>query len=260
MNCEFVIVLLIIVISTLFATKYTNNYNTQILFILGALGVVLVYKLLLYKNVNTILSNIRPESFTDFTDEINQFLSRVPDNVNNPLAAQEYKAQLSALQDKADIMNQYLADLKTQLNAKTTGNTLTDQYNIQASQQVQDYRIRKLMEDIQRANDLIKESNLRTDSVKYKKIPVMSSCVIQQADGSLNVDSNLATGSTGMGSGGSSSSTVSGAVIASSTPAQASVTGGGSVASGGAATGGQVTIQSLLEYIARNGINIKLTD
>lgn len=257
MNSEFVIVLLIIVISTLFATSYKDKYNTQILFILGALGIVLVYKLMLYKNVNKILSSIQPESFTDFTEEINQFLSRVPDNINNPLAAQEYKTQLSALQDKADIMNQYLADMKTQLNAKTTGNTLTDQYNIQASQQVQDYRIRKLMEDIQRANDLIKESNLRTDSIKYKKIPVMSSCVIQQADGSLNVDSNLAaSGTTSMVSGGISSPAVSKAVISSSTPAQAS----GSVSAGGAVAGGQVTIQHLLEYVAKNGINIKLSD
>ena len=263
-NSEFVIVLLIIVVSSLFATSYGKQYNCQLLFILTCLGIILVYKMLLYNRFSrfiTCMSNPSNKAgFTDFTQEINDFLGTVPSDINNQASAQEYKSKLTELQDKVDIMNEYLADLKTQLNAKRTGSTLTDQYNIQASQQVQDYRIRKLTEDIQRANDLIKESQLRTDSAKYKKIPVMSSCIVQQADGSIGIDTNLQKATAGaISATGSGNATPVGTPVRSSQPGSASNLAGAQ--SGLIPTTGsndQVTIQKLLEAVSANGINVTL--
>jgi hypothetical protein len=263
-NSEFVIVLLIIVVSSLFATSYGKQYNCQLLFILTCLGIILVYKMLLYNRFSrfiTCMSNPSNKAgFTDFTQEINDFLGTVPSDINNQASAQEYKSKLTELQDKVDIMNEYLADLKTQLNAKRTGSTLTDQYNIQASQQVQDYRIRKLTEDIQRANDLIKESQLRTDSAKYKKIPVMSSCIVQQADGSIGIDTNLQKSSVGTATG-SGNATPVGTPVRSSQPGSASLASPAGAQSGlipATGSNDQVTIQKLLEAVSANGINVTL--
>lgn len=266
MNTELVIVILIIAVSGLFTSNYAKDYNCQLLFIIGALAIVLIYKMLLYNRVNTLLRTLMNSraGFTDFTTEINDFLNKTPSNLDDRTAAAQYQSELNTLRDKVDIMNEYLADLKTQLSAKSTGNSLTDQYNIQASQQVQDYRIRKLTEDIQRANDLIKESQLQVDSTKYKKIPVMSSCIVQQADGSVSVDTNLqkTPGQVNNIAGGAGNN-ITGTPVKSSQPgivgSGETLPGSGDTNMHGApATNNPASVQQILEYISKNGINVSL--
>jgi hypothetical protein len=234
------------------------------------LGIMLVYKTLLYKRINAYLTSANIASvrapFTDFSTEINDFLNNMPADYNDPTAREAYNTQIKALQDKVDIMNDYLADLKTQINSKTSTNTITDQYNIQASQQVQDYRIRKLVEDIQRANDLIKESRARADSTKYKKIPVMSSCIVQEANGSVSIDTAARS---------SIKESASGSVISASPVLQGMVPentqsqpAGLQFIRGTIETAtpqlvppmSQLSVKDLLETISRNGIDIRLKD
>ena len=255
MNTELVIVLLIIAVSSFFTLECSKQYNMQLYFILAVLAIMLVYKIILYKRVQGVLSGGK-SGFADFSVQINDFLNKgMPEDYMNPMTREQYNAQIKTLQDKVDIMNDYLADLKTQLSAKTSSNTITDQYNIQASQQVQDYRIRKLVEDIQRANDLIKQSQARKDSANYKKIPVMSSCIVQQADGSITVD-NLGRPV----SGSNNKSSTGGTVLPGSTTTQ-SLPGSPDAPPG--LTGEPTlenpqTLQSFIQAIANRGIDIRL--
>lgn len=261
MNTELLIVVAIIILSSLYATDFIKKYNPQVVFVLACLIIVLLYKFVMYRKINDLLSVIKlhPEAFqSDFSDKINDFLNRTDiAEQASPAALQQYENDLTILRDKVDIMNGYLSDLKTQLNTKTVGGgQLSDQYNIQASQQIQDYQIKKLTDDIQRANDLIKEAQLVEDAAKYKKIPLMNSCIIQQADGSVGIDNTLVnkTGNT-PSSNKSTGSIVSGSstlqLATQSNTAQPDSTVPAPVAQ-------QTSIKDLLQMMVQNGINVSI--
>ena len=261
MNTELLIVVAIIILSSLYATDFVKQYNPQVVFVLACLIIVLLYKFVMYRKINDLLSLIKmhPEAFqSDFSDKVNDFLNRADTAEQaSPAALQEYQSDLTKLRDKVDIMNGYLSDLKTQLNTKTVGGgQLSDQYNIQASQQIQDYQIKKLTDDIQRANDLIKESQLVEDATKYKKIPLMNSCIIQQADGSVGIDNTLVnkTASTS-GSNKTSGSLMTGVstsqLATQSNTAQPGLTVPAAVAQ-------QTSIKDLLQMMVQNGINVSI--
>lgn len=179
-----IIILLIIGFSFLFETSCNYEFNSQLTFILLSLFIVVIYKFLINKC-------IMKENFSSFDDQISNFLkSGLPDRTD-PLQYKEYSKQLTQLQDKVDIMNEYLNDIKETAEGKNKGDSVGDQLNIQASQQIQDYRIREMQKEIERTTDLIKEAKMREDASKFKKIPIYSSCVVSNADGSLQVDEPL---------------------------------------------------------------------
>jgi hypothetical protein len=177
-----IIILLIIGFSYLFETSCNYEFNQQLTFILLSLFVIIIYKFLINKC-------IAKENFNDFTTQINEFLKGgLPDSKTSTEDMKEYSKQLVSLQDKVDIMNEYLNEIKETAERKGEGETMGNQLNIQASQQIQDYRIREMQKEISRTTDLIKEAKMREDSTKFKKIPIYSSCVISNADGSMQVD------------------------------------------------------------------------
>ena len=108
-------------------------------------------------------------------------------------------------------MNEYLNEIKETAERKGEDETMGDQLNIQASQQIQDYRIREMQKEIVRTTDLIKEAKMREDATKFKKIPIYSSCVVSNADGSMQVDTPSSINSSG--SNGGNQQVVSGSVL-----------------------------------------------
>lgn len=182
-----IIILLIIGFSFLFETSCNYEFNSQLTFILLSLFVVVIYKFLINKC-------IMKENFSSFDDQINSFLKQgLPEQNTSRADMEKYSKQLTQLQDKVDIMNEYLNDIKETAEGKNKGDTVGDQLNIQASQQIQDYRIRQIQKEIERTTDLIKEAKMREDASKFKKIPIYSSCIVSNADGSLQVDTPLST-------------------------------------------------------------------
>jgi len=259
MNTELLIVVAIIILSSLYATDFVKKYNPQVVFVLACLIIVLLYKFVMYRKINDLLSLIKmhPEAFqSDFSDRVNDFLNRA-DIVEqaSPAALQEYQDDLTELRDKVDIMNGYLSDLKTQLNTKTVGGgQLSDQYNIQASQQIQDYQIKKLTDDIQRANDLIKEAQLVEDAAKYKKIPLMNSCIIQQADGSVSIDTTLQQQRLNTQNTNPLSQNSASQLATQSNTAQQNTT----VPGASSAQHTTTSIRDLLQMMVQNGINVSI--
>ena len=182
-----IIILLIIGFSFLFEKSCNYEFNHQLTFILLSLFVVVIYKFLMNKSM-------MKENFNDFTTQINEFLKQgLPDTNIGPEDVENYSKNLQKLQDKVDIMNEYLNEIKETAERKGDGETMGDQLNIQASQQIQDYQIREMQREIARTTDLIKEAKMREDATKFKKIPIYSSCVVSNADGSTQVDTPLSS-------------------------------------------------------------------
>lgn len=258
---DLVVILLIIGFSFIFKISITKNYDQQLIFILLALVVMAVYKYMTYRHM-TRMANKMParEPYQDFADEINDFLGQEIPNGINQGNINEYKSQLATLQDKVDIMNEYLKDLNSRATMDSQNQAAIGGLDFQAGQQIQDYRIKQIQQDIQRTADLIKQSRLDEDAKKYNKIKVFSSCVVSNADGSYSSDtpSNIisSSGSSVIGTGGYTNQVAgmtSGGSSSIGNVAPAGATGSQSI---GAGSG--VNINSVLEAIAKNGVDIKL--
>ena len=278
---DLVVILLIIGFSFLFKISITKGYDEQLIFILLALVVMVIYKYLTYRNMmrtastytttpNTNHTTIGAvnEPYQDFTDEINDFLGQeVPNGINNG-NINEYKSQLVSLQDKVDIMNEYLKDLNTRATTTDENKAAIGGVDFQAGQQIQDYRIKKIQQDIQRTADLIKQNRLAEDAKKYNKIKVFSSCVVAGADGSYSRDMP----STGAGQSMGTDTGMQGGVTGTGLSVAGTI-GGGIPGSGNGATGlpsqaptgstlgagSGVDINAVLQSIANNGVDIKLS-
>ena len=255
-------ILLIIGFSFLFKISITKGYDEQLIFILLSLVIMVIYKYLTYRHMmqaqpNSHLSTTEP--YSDFTTEVNEFLGQeIPSGINQG-NINEYKSKLSALSEKVDIMNEYLKDLSTKasMDGQKNNSAAIGGLDFEAGQQIQDYRIRKIQEDIQRTSDLIKQNRLAEDAKKFNKIKVFSSCVVAGADGGYSQDNpsvgaGQSTGQSGIGTGAVPGAATSNSL---SVPSAAPAFAAGS--SLGAGSG--VNLQALLNLIAVNGVNVKLS-
>jgi hypothetical protein len=195
---DLLILLLIVAFSYVFKLSQTKNYDSQLIFILLAVLVIVIYKYTMYRQLAK--NSGVDEGYQDFTDEINKFLNKDVPQGATQTSINEYKSGLAKLQDKVDLMNEYLAELKNA--GSQTGTTAADgldgskasELNIQASQQIQDYRLNKLRDEIRRTQDIITQADLARSATKYNKIKVLSSCIVSNADGSYSADTPSSTG------------------------------------------------------------------
>ncbi len=202
---DLLILLLIVAFSYVFKLSQTKNYDSQLIFILLAVLTIVIYKYAMYRQL------AKGEGYQDFTDEINKFLNKDVPQGATQTSINEYKSSLAQLQDKVDLMNEYLAELK---NAGSQPSDAADgldgskasELNIQASQQIQDFRLNKLRDEIRRTQDIITQADLARSATKYNKIKVLSSCIVSNADGSYSKDAPTPT-TTGQ-TGGSQSRTL----------------------------------------------------
>ncbi len=194
MQYDLLILLLIVGFSYVFKLSHTKNYDSQLVFILLSFITLVVYKYLMYKQLR------QSEGYQDFTDELNKFLNKdVPQGATQS-SINEYKSDIAKLQEKVDIMNEYLAELKNgnqsgQQQDAVNGNDMS----IQASQQIQDYRINRLRDEIRRTQDIITQADLAKSATKYNKIKVLSSCLVSNADGTYSTDTPSVTAVTSAG-------------------------------------------------------------
>ena len=258
-------ILLIIGFSFLFKISITKGYDEQLIFILLALVVMVIYKYLTYRHMmRTGKMDANTEPYLDFSDEMNKFLGQDIPNGINQANINEYKSQIAVLQDKVDTMNEYLKDLNSRSTTSDANKAAIGGLDFQTGQQIQDYRIKKAQQDIQRTADLIKQNRLAEDAKKYNKIKVFSSCVVAGADGSYSNDMPSSAAGSGNGAG-----QASGMMINPVTGASVSVPSGAPAVSSGSApataagstlgAGSGININDILQTIANNGIDINLT-
>jgi len=278
---ELLIVFLIIAFSYIFKIADKSGMDKQLTFICLTFILIITYKMLYYyrlrKNLNHIASNNNTnETFFDFSKEVNEFVSAgVPEGISTA-NIQQYKEELNKLQEQVGVMNEYLNEMTKIAKGEGENQAASrlDEINIQANQQIQDYRIKQLQQEIEQTTDLIKKAKLREDAKSFRKIPVYSSCVVSNADGSFTVDTpnpTPTTTSTGSGSGsGAGSGAGSGSGSTNTTVAGA---GSGAGSGAGAGSGGLTNVPSgvepgntssgfnladLINKIQTNGLTINL--
>lgn len=186
---DLLIILLVIVFSYLYTymiKKY--DYNKQLLFIILTLFVVSLYKFYQFYTLSKVTNNV--EKYTDFTQELQQFLNQsgsLPGSSTPDFDYVEYKNKLSNLIDKVNEQNVLLKDLRAKRNAETLAqdDLILD---INSSKIIQDDRIKQLYNQIVKTKDLITKAELEHEAKTYKKIPIFSSCIVSNADGSETVD------------------------------------------------------------------------
>lgn len=250
---DLAIILLIIGFSFLFKISITKSYDEQLIFILLALIIMVIYKYLTYK----YMMKHSPKSVDNFTgigEQLSAFVEQdIPTGVNQA-NVNTYTSMIKDLQDRVDIMNQYLKDLSEKAAENKNNTPAFGGLDFQAGQQIQDFQINKIRSDIQRTADLIKQNRLLEDAKKYNKIKVFSSCVVAGADGGLQQDTPRAgqmspAGRQATPSGMTATSTgISGSSVA-APDAPGSTMGAGS----------GIDWQSVYNSIAANGINIHIT-
>jgi len=266
---DLVAILLIIGFSFLFKISITKGYDEQLIFILLSLVIMVIYKYLTYRHMmrrHTVHNNMASlgfaEPYTDFSSEVNDFLGQeIPSGINQG-NINEYKSKLAALSEKVDIMNEYLKDLSTKASMDGQDNKAAiGGLDFQAGQQIQDYRIRKIQEDIQRTSDLIKQNRLAEDAKKFNKIKVFSSCIVAGADGSYSKDTAAASSGSSItpGNGSMPAGITSSMLAASGSSLSVPSAAPASAAGSGLGAGSGIDWQTLLNSIANNGVNINLT-
>jgi hypothetical protein len=182
MQYDLLILLLIVGFSYVFKLSHTKNYDSQLIFILLSFITLVIYKYLIYKQLRN------SEGYQDFTDKLNEFLNKdIPQGATQS-SINEYKSELGKLQEKVDIMTEYLAELKSGNQSSQQESVGGNDMSIQASQQIQDYRINRLRDEIRRTQDIITQADLAKSSTKYNKIKVLSSCLVSNADGTYSAD------------------------------------------------------------------------
>ena len=192
---DFLTIIIIIILSSVFTTSYIKKYDLQAMFILLSCLALIINKIL---KENLVYNNIKnnTETFNNMSDDLLNFIEEeIPNNVSkNDIL--DYKKKMIDLLKKVESMNENLEEIKN-LNKLSSGigdGSMENELSLDASQQIQDFRIKKMQEEIDTANDILKEAKIKEDSAKFKKIPIYSSCVVANADGSLSADTPSRSG------------------------------------------------------------------
>jgi hypothetical protein len=198
---DILVVLLIIGISYLFTLTETKKFDTQLMFILLGLTVVIVYKFIHYKNITK--TNVLNESFTtdkDVSDKIDDWANNALTTNSNVVSpnVEELKTNANTIIDNQKQLNELYSKLleKSEGTATTTDSDDSAQlFDLTSSQTLQDTRLRLIKQKIEDLKLAIKKKENQMDAVDYPKIPIYSSCVVADANGEYSDDSVQNTGS-----------------------------------------------------------------
>lgn len=190
---DIVLVLLIVATSYLFTINDTKNklFDTQMMFILVSLGLIVLFKVLYYKQLS------KKEGFQnlDIADQINMFVEgQKQDRVDTTIDTlsdenkNRYMNSLSDLITQVSTMNQQLGKISGDPTLNTSGGLQNDRLSLESMQKMQNFQIKYLQEQIEKSKELLQQQELEESIKKYKPIKVYSSCAVSSADGTFSED------------------------------------------------------------------------
>lgn len=196
---DIVVIIAIILTSYIFTLRQGNQnglFNPQLMYILLALGMIVLYKVIHYKKLSH-----NTEGFeNDVASEMNRFIEgQVNDNVADRLSTlsetdrQRYTDQIANLSSQIAVLNQRLTDNNNSTNDINSNLGTNDTMNLETIQKMQNFQIDYLQKQIERSKQLLQQQEIEENIRKYKPIKVYSSCAVSSADGSFNEDSLTAT-------------------------------------------------------------------
>ena len=199
---DVIAIIAIIAFSFLFTLKETKYLNHQLLFVVMALVVILFYKILYYNNTynNSYNVNNLSEGFQNAPERLNNAISKIQEfRRSMPDADIELTdQQTDKLQEQTEEINKSLNEVKYLLSEFNSGSNVSKEQgtgkdpigslNLNASQIIQDKELDMVEKQLDQVKaNLISIENQKKEK-KYKKIPVYSSCVVSEANGSYSVE------------------------------------------------------------------------
>ena len=222
---ELFIVILVIAVSYIFTISDRKYYDSQLIFIISALIILVIYKTLYYNTIISSNDKLAKENFTTDIDlsKVSTWLASSQNNVNTMTLDQQ-----TALIDQYSKIRQDLGNVKSLLqgiNAQqvaqstsatespTTSYDRPSMLNLASYQTIQNERLNNLKAEIAKAKGTLQQVAVAKTAVNYPKIPVYSSCVVADANGGY---SSTSTESMAGGVGGGANSANSAAGLAQS--------------------------------------------
>jgi hypothetical protein len=243
------VILFVILVSYIFTISETKKFDKQMMFILLALMIVILYKVMHYKDNGT------EEGFqTINANEIQSWLSNAPAEQGAPADG----ASTGLLVGKANEINENLAEtlaevaklkdilLEKEKRDENSNEDYLNSFDTRNMQTMQNKELQKLQTDIENAKVMLSQLEIAKSTKKYPKIPVYSSCVISNADGTYNLNTPNSND----------------AVTKDMQSQQQTVVGNGKVKGTGLVTPqsqGNEMISKMLGNILQNGVNLNFT-
>jgi len=195
---DIAVIIAIIVSSYVFTLKQGNKnglFNPQLMYILLALGMVVLFKVIHYKK----LTNNNEEGFV--ADELQKFMEGVVnDNIGERITTlsdpekRKFNEGIADLSSQIATLRHYLDEKNKDESGKLSSELgKTDTMDLASMQKIQNFQIEYLQKQIDRSKQLLQQQEIEENIKKYKPIKVYSSCAVSSADGSFNEDSLTAT-------------------------------------------------------------------
>lgn len=195
---DIILILLIVISSYVFTVNDKNNtlFSNQLMFILLALGLIVLFKVLYYRKLVSRTEHFQGENISD---EINRFIAgQTSDKVEtkiNTLTDEDknkYMNSLSDLTTQVSTMNQQLARISGDPTLNTNSDMLqNDRLSLESMQKMQNFQIKYLQEQLERSKELLQQQEIEENIKNYKPIKVYSSCAVSSADGTFSDDNAM---------------------------------------------------------------------
>lgn len=186
-------ILFIITVSYIFSVSEIKKFDQQMIFILLTLMVLVLYKIIHFKqNVSENFQNINAADITRWVGSSRDEKTLVSAPNNDTVTALKTEADkinenlqknIEELSKVKNILLEREQEKENDVNKDYVSSL--DTRNMQTSQNIQ---LKSLQTDIENANILLKELEMEKSTRKYPKIPIYSSCVVSNPDGSYNLD------------------------------------------------------------------------
>lgn len=218
---ELTIIIIVIAVSYVFAISEKRYFDSQLMFIIAALLILVIYKSLHYINIideNKKLAGIK-ESFTTDIDlsKVNEWL--VSTKANLPSMTLEQQTALATdyatLRKDLDTVKKLLQGLNSQQASQADKSSATPEtsydrpnmLNIASYQTMQGEKLDTLKKEADRLNSVLTRIGVDQGSKDYPKIPVYSSCVISDTTGGYSTNGSASSTSNFANTGLSASNT-----------------------------------------------------
>lgn len=192
MFSDILVILLVLVASYLFKISEKHKLDTQLMFVLLAIMVLVVYKIAYYKKMTSVEGFNETISDLDM-DVINGWINQTGRSIDSLSSGEkeELMKQLSDFKSQVLAQNNDLKDVINQIlkarNEKRTYSAV-DTMDLSNIQTLQNEQIKNLEDKFEKARELLGLVEMEKTAKKYPKIPVYSSCVVSNADGGYTLD------------------------------------------------------------------------
>jgi hypothetical protein len=210
---ELTIIFIVIAVSYVFILSEKKYFDNQLMFIIAALLILVVYKSLHYINIineNKKLAGVisptdSTESFTTDINlaKINEWLATTQSNVSGMTSDQQatLASDYNNLRQDLDSVKKLLQGLNAQQAAQDAQATAEPEtsydrpsmLNLASLQTIQAEKVDTLKKEINKAKALLNNSVYNQGKKDYPKITVHSSCLISDANGGYSSGNNTAS-------------------------------------------------------------------